>query len=177
MNWSQDIANAIKAWVDENPKRNLSLLANRTSTSYSTVRRMAQAEREVSLETATPVLIHILGPAQLVKMFQKHFSSLDGLWEAFAKHNTVFLQDSNKIEWHQLDSDIIALATASEGVSRGHIEKEYGVFGNKRVNYLLAVGMLKEINSRIKIFSENFVLYIYLQKEKKLQKLEITVFL
>ena len=156
MNWSTEVSEILKKWLNEKESRNASQLAHKSCTSYSTVRRMIEGERETSLESAIPVLGKVLKPIDLVALVRKHFSNLDSLWKAFAENGVVFLEGSENIDWHEVDNDILSLATASSGTSLQVIEREFGAFGMKRVNYLLAVGVIREINSRIKLFSENW---------------------
>lgn len=143
----------IKRYLDERQNISIAALARDADLPYSTARGIIQGEvKNPKIENVTALLERILPFSEILSLFEKYNGSefWDGMVRLCAdkKAESVAAKVGTEHEWKSPDHDIMALA--GPGVTRDRVGKRFGEYGLERLEVLLSLGLLREINGAIK---------------------------
>ncbi|SMF59847.1 hypothetical protein [Pseudobacteriovorax antillogorgiicola] len=136
------VIHAIETYLAGHPSRSLRNLSRRSGVSYSTIRRLMQREvMQPSIEnTVVPILSVFMSSQNVAAVIKEYGGSLATMWD----QNKRTFQQSQGIDWEDIDYQIILEARRSEGVTREAICSRYGkLIGAPRLEYLLDQGVLR----------------------------------
>ncbi len=154
------IKEVIRCWLDENNRRSLTHIVKKSGLSYSTVRRLAEGEREPQQGTVISALSAIMSLDEVNKILRPYYPNLAKLaaHDPRSSKKYEFLEKGEgDFEWQGYDPWILALASTPQGVSKFILLRKFGEICEPRIESLLNRGVLREINGRIKTSSENIL--------------------
>lgn len=157
MDLIEEVAELVRNYRGTHEGRSISWFARRSGVPYSTVRGILQREvRDTKTENVVALLSVFMSHGDIIDLLRRHGRDAKLRTMYQAQRDYQFLEGPG-FEWKSPDHAIVALASTRSGVTRERIEELFGKeTGANRLEILLDSGMLREINGRIKSFSENF---------------------
>jgi hypothetical protein len=150
-----DAREAIRAYLDADPKRNIASLARKSSVAHSTLRSIMQGEtKDVRQETVVAILSIFLSQREVLHLLGKH----DGNWKALSERlesERFEYINSFEEEWEHPDIYLLALAHSDGFLTRERVMREYGEYGLKRLEHLRDMGFISETGNHFRSLLEN----------------------
>ncbi len=154
----EEARSLIKAYLAAKPHLSIASLAKACGMPPTTARAIVQGEvQKTSIDKITALLLTFMDVQSVIAVVAKYENSRvqTGSLQFWAERKAQFVA-SEGFDWQDPDHEIVALAASPAGITAARISELYGKeHGEKRLAALLDVGILREINGKIKQPDDN----------------------
>ncbi len=151
-----EVRKLIKEHLNNSPKVTIASLARSADVATSTARAIMQGDiRDPAEDKLTALLLTFLTLDQVIEVLEKN-SPNSTVLKLMKKHlhKPEIIVQSSQFRWVYPDHLIIGLADTTEGTTQLELERRFGEDCKRRISALMEAGILREINSRIKLVSD-----------------------
>lgn len=147
-----DLSNRIRAYKKDHSNLSGTQIAKRFNMSNSSLNRIENCDvRMPAIDQIIKILRGTGAKGDLLKYLDEHYPIIAETYrEAYTSKTNDFMDID--LEYYLNDKNkfvIILLALTGEGTTRDEVVSEFGVNGEKELDFLLSKGLLKEKNGRI----------------------------